>query len=401
MKSSDLCVVLFLLLSLLAWPVLADSGEGGGEGGGEHGSGEGGGEHGGGGGEGGKAGGEGSRPERPETPSESTIYFPDYVDGEGWSVQLTLGNLDLNQAVSVDIEVYDQQGDPVAGFFDGDTNVEIPAQGSRTLSSVSGDQIRRGWISVRSLSNKVHGLLTYRDMVTGIEVGVEPVPLGNSFAMFVEESNDIGTGLALFLPGTTAQVGFTIVDQDGNDPLGEAQVLDAQEFRQAARTLPEWYMEHDRNFLQDFRGTLFLHTPDGSPFAPLGLRFGKLQGFLSAIPVISLNGASGCSGGGSTEPGESGTQYGLSETAREVRGGVELIARYDREGQRFTGTVHNTNAATVRQVRVEVHLSNGVELGPTPRVDLAPGETKSIVLDAMGQDFTCYSIHVELGASGS
>lgn len=387
MKSSNPCVVLFLLLSLLAWPVLADSGEGGGE-------------HGGG-GEGGESGGEGSRPERPETPSESTIYFPDYVDGEGWSVQLTLGNLDLNQAVSVDIEVYDQQGDPVAGFFDGDAKIEIPARGSQTLSSVSGDQIRRGWISVRSLSNMVHGLLTYRDMATGIEVGVEPVPLGNSFAMFVEESTAIGTGLALFLPGATAQVGFTIVDQDGNDPLGEAQVMDAQDFRQAARTLPEWYREHDQSFLQDFRGILFLHTPDGSPFAPLGLRFGKLQGSLSTIPVISLSGGSGCSGGSSTEPGESGTQYGLSETAREVRGGVELIARYDREGQRFTGTVHNTNDATVSQVRVEVHLSNGVELGPSPRVDLAPGETKSFVLDAMGQDFTCYSIHVELGSSGS
>ena len=105
------------------------------------------------------------------------------------------------------------------------------------------------------------------------------------------------------------------------------------------------------------------------------------------------------SGGG--EPGESGTRYGLSETAREVRSGVEWIARYDREHQIFTGTVRNTTNATVDQVRVEVHLSNGVELGPTPRVDLAPGETKSITLDARGQNFTSFAIHAELGSSAS
>ena len=78
------------------------------------------------------------------------------------------------------------------------------------------------------------------------------------------------------------------------------------------------------------------------------------------------------------ESGESGTQYAIAETATEVRAGVRLIISYNSTQQVFSGTVENTTNATVTQVRVEVHLSNGVELGPTPRVDLAPGETKPV-----------------------
>ena len=105
--------------------------------------------------------------------------------------------------------------------------------------------------------------------------------------------------------------------------------------------------------------------------------------------------------GQGSESGESGTQYAISETATEVRAGVRLIISYNSTQQVFSGTVENTTNATVTQVRVEVHLSNGVELGPTPRVDLAPGETKPVELDARGQTFTHYSVHVEIGSSAA
>lgn len=101
------------------------------------------------------------------------------------------------------------------------------------------------------------------------------------------------------------------------------------------------------------------------------------------------------------ESGESGTRYAPSDTARETRSGVELVLDYDSTQQVFNGTVRNTTAATVTQVRVEIHLSNGVELGPTPRTSLAAGETKPIELDARGQSFTWFSVHVELGSSAS
>ena len=57
----------------------------------------------------------------------------------------------------------------------------------------------------------------------------------------------------------------------------------------------------------------------------------------------------------------------------------------------------NTTAEPVAQVRVEVHLSNGIELGPTPRITLAPGETRAVNLDAGGQRFDTWEAHVEIG----
>ena len=104
---------------------------------------------------------------------------------------------------------------------------------------------------------------------------------------------------------------------------------------------------------------------------------------------------------GGTEPGESGTQYRLTDTARESRSGVDLVMQYNAGQQRFTGTVTNTTSAAVSNVRVEIHLSNGVELGPTPRVTLSAGQAHSVELDASSQSFTTWSVHVELGSGGS
>ena len=110
------------------------------------------------------------------------------------------------------------------------------------------------------------------------------------------------------------------------------------------------------------------------------------------------SGSEGSSGSG--EPGESGTQYGLADTARETRSGIDLVMSYDAAAQAFTGAVTNTTAAAVANVRVEIHLSNGVELGPTDRVTLSAGQTNPVELAASGQSFTRWSVHVELG-SGS
>lgn len=98
------------------------------------------------------------------------------------------------------------------------------------------------------------------------------------------------------------------------------------------------------------------------------------------------------------EPEESGTQYGLSDTAKEVRSGVELIVRFDGARRAFSGTVKNGTDATVRRVRVEVHLSNGAELGPTANVDLRPGQSAPVELRAGSQEFNKFSTHVEIGA---
>ena len=95
---------------------------------------------------------------------------------------------------------------------------------------------------------------------------------------------------------------------------------------------------------------------------------------------------------------ESGTTFALDELFDEVRNGVRLVISYDAAANAFIGAIENTTDASIQQVRVEVHLSNGVELGPTATISLAPGETRAVRLDATGQDFEGWSAHAETGS---
>ncbi len=110
-------------------------------------------------------------------------------------------------------------------------------------------------------------------------------------------------------------------------------------------------------------------------------------------------GEAGETGGGEGE--ESGTQYARGDTFDQIRAGARLILTYDPAAGAFTGTVENTTTATLRKVRIEVHLSNGIELGPTTPTDLPPGRTIPITLPAGSQPFTTWSAHPEVGPSGT
>ena len=93
---------------------------------------------------------------------------------------------------------------------------------------------------------------------------------------------------------------------------------------------------------------------------------------------------------------ESGTQYAPDETFDEARAGARLVLSYDSASNAFTGTVENTTGDTLRRVRVEVHLSNGIELGPTTPVDLTPGQMTEVTLPATSQPFISWSAHPEV-----
>ncbi len=100
---------------------------------------------------------------------------------------------------------------------------------------------------------------------------------------------------------------------------------------------------------------------------------------------------------GASEGEESGTTLTLTERYDTVRKGARLILVYDAESNAFSGTVENTTDSTLQQVRVEVHLSNGVELGPTAPVDLTPGQIVDVSLPATDQAFDGWTPHAEVG----
>ena len=109
-----------------------------------------------------------------------------------------------------------------------------------------------------------------------------------------------------------------------------------------------------------------------------------------------------CARSGSEEEGEEpGIRLAPDETHDDVRNGAHLILAYDEGSNSFKGTVENVSEGVLEQVRVEVHLSNGVELGPTTPTDLNPGESTEITLSAPSQGFDEWTAHPEVGEGGS
>ncbi len=102
---------------------------------------------------------------------------------------------------------------------------------------------------------------------------------------------------------------------------------------------------------------------------------------------------------GKGEDEEDGTQFGLSDVYDVVKNGAHLVLSFDAESNSFIGTVENTTKEVLRKVRVEVHLSNGIELGPTISADLKPGEKIEVKLEASEKDFETWSTHAEVGSS--
>ena len=80
-----------------------------------------------------------------------------------------------------------------------------------------------------------------------------------------------------------------------------------------------------------------------------------------------------------------------------VRGGARLILSYDAASNSFTGTVENTTTSVLTRVRIEVHLSNGTELGPTTPIDLTPGQMAIVNLPSTQASFTGWVAHAEVG----
>ncbi|MDE0139395.1 MAG: hypothetical protein OXM57_03410 [bacterium] len=98
---------------------------------------------------------------------------------------------------------------------------------------------------------------------------------------------------------------------------------------------------------------------------------------------------------------ESGYRLALTDVFEEVRAGARLVMAYDPASNAFVGAVENVTADVLNRVRVEVHLSNGVELGPTNPVDLRPGEMSHVLLPATSTPFDGWSPHAEVGPSSA
>jgi len=96
---------------------------------------------------------------------------------------------------------------------------------------------------------------------------------------------------------------------------------------------------------------------------------------------------------------ETGDEFTLTENCDIIRNGMHLILKYDAKNNIFIGTVENITPKKLEKVRVEVHLSTGTELGPTPNTDLEPGAEAAIKITTTQKDFISWSAHPEVGNS--
>ena len=92
--------------------------------------------------------------------------------------------------------------------------------------------------------------------------------------------------------------------------------------------------------------------------------------------------------GAGSDEGSGANALAPDESFDSVRSGARLILSYDAASNSFKGTVENTTNGVLDRVRIEVHVSNGAELGPTTPMDMAPGEVASIHLPATPAPFT-------------
>lgn len=94
---------------------------------------------------------------------------------------------------------------------------------------------------------------------------------------------------------------------------------------------------------------------------------------------------------------ESGDDFTLTENCDIIRNGIRLILKYDSKNNVFIGTIENITPKKLEKVRVEIHLSNGVELNDGKRFDLEVGEKVSIKLTTIQKVFIGWSAHPEVG----
>ena len=106
------------------------------------------------------------------------------------------------------------------------------------------------------------------------------------------------------------------------------------------------------------------------------------------------------SGGADEKEGSGGNALAPDEILDMTINGARLVLGYDAASNSFEGTMENTIGGVLKRVRVEVHLSNRTELGPTTPIDVAPGEVLAINLPATEESFTGWTAHAEVGGGG-
>ncbi|WP_143592006.1 hypothetical protein [Tenacibaculum holothuriorum] len=101
--------------------------------------------------------------------------------------------------------------------------------------------------------------------------------------------------------------------------------------------------------------------------------------------------------GGENE--EDDTLLQKNETFNQTKKGVQLVLKFDEKSNTFKGFMQNKYNKPIKRARVEIHLSNGKELGPTKPITLQPNQKHELVIKSTKKGFTTWSTHAEVGSN--
>ena len=101
----------------------------------------------------------------------------------------------------------------------------------------------------------------------------------------------------------------------------------------------------------------------------------------------------------SGEGEEGGADYKINEIYNVTKKGIQLLLKYNKTTNEFKGFIQNKTSKSIERARVEIHLSNGIELGPTIPMTLKSRQKKEIIIKATEKGFSSWSTHVEVGSN--
>ena len=209
-----------------------------------------------------------------------TFYIPHFADGAGFSMLLSVNNPGRSAATGT-VTAYDLTGTPQVLPFNTGSASQVPltlAPNSTQVLTTNGSSIpaRAGYLVVDADQDAVTAVAIFRG--AGFEASVLPTTPGKKFAVFVERSAALDTGISIVKLAETTTVNLTVYDTAGavtaSRPYAFSGRKDAKFFGELFAGLPA-----------NFQGLLLMEA--SAEIAPIGLRFGG--GVLSTVPVAGLD----------------------------------------------------------------------------------------------------------------
>jgi len=233
-------------------------------------------------------------------PTSSTLVFPHFADGDGWSTQIILVN-PADTTLSGTLSFRDTSGQPSAVNAGGEPSASytyvIPPRSSQKLqTTTSASALKTGSVLVVPDTNTASpsglAIFSYRKGDTTVaEAGVPAVPPGTSFRLYAEVSGTLGdigsiqTGVAIVNTSpnpTTVSIELSRLDGSSTGLSGTLLLAANSQVSQFLNSIPGL-----ASLETPFQGVVRLSSPESISVTGLRGRYNERRDFLiTTTPAV-------------------------------------------------------------------------------------------------------------------